>query len=807
MQSKKSWLERIKYYFNIRLFSPQQPLPIKPRYLLLPMVVVILLGLTLAMFADVIFTTQSIFLSHPSTDLCSQFIYWRLFGATQIKQGNLALWNPQVFSGTPFFAMFQSALLYPPNIVYLFFSLPKAINLDIAINIFLSGLFTYLWTSYRRLHPLSCLLVSILQMFCSTRFLHIYAGHLDGLASMTWAPLIFLSIDGLIIQDKIRNCKSWGWVLLGIFAVAMQGLAGHPQYFVYTAIAVGFYLGFNLISTPGRIRILGQVISMYIGAMALVAVQFLPGLLLAEESVRGGGVTYEYAAMFSFPPENLITLLAPKFFGNETTVPYWGRCYLWETVLFISVTGFFLALYGAMFGDKNKRRFLVMMTLILLLFSLGSNTFFFHFFYNWLPGLNRFRGPSKFIFQASLFITLLAGIGLDELIRNNRANRKVILGMLMSAVVLSTFALLIQVSAASDSAILWQKYINFVKNAQESYLPSQIYQNQDFIKITGSYAGNTLLIAAAICVVLAILFELRKYTSLTIILIVLLSISEIFVFARGARPTSTLPTLFDPELERLTRVKPGEFRLLNLINPNSAMYFGLNEIWGRQPLVLKRYAEFMAFTQEQPPDKVTSSVSFTKFSRLFSLLRCRYVYVSTGKQNRLLEFNAVLPRAFFVHEYSLIKDRNTIFSTLNNPEFDLTKVVILETLPNPPPKKSEQPGRIRIQDISTDEFIVEAELTSPAILVITDSYSKGWRANPLPGSAQSNYQLIPADYIIRAIPLAKGHHRIQVEYAPVAFRIGKWISIIALIFYLAILVLYCRKKVRLNSKIQAPNKF
>jgi len=173
MQGKKSWLERIKYHFNIRLFSPQQPLPIKPRYLLLPMVVVILLGLTLAMFADVIFTTQSIFLSHPSTDLCSQFIYWRLFGATQIKQGNLALWNPQVFSGTPFFAMFQSALLYPPNIVYLFFPLPKAINLDIAINIFLSGLFTFLWTSYRRLHPLSCLLVSILQMFCSTRFLHI----------------------------------------------------------------------------------------------------------------------------------------------------------------------------------------------------------------------------------------------------------------------------------------------------------------------------------------------------------------------------------------------------------------------------------------------------------------------------------------------------------------------------------------------------------------------------------------------------------------------------------------------------------
>jgi len=53
---------------------------------------------------------------------------------------------------------------------------------------------------------------------------------------------------------------------------------------------------------------------MYIGAMALVAVQFLPGLLLAEESVRGGGVAYEYAVMFSFPPVNLIILLALIFY-------------------------------------------------------------------------------------------------------------------------------------------------------------------------------------------------------------------------------------------------------------------------------------------------------------------------------------------------------------------------------------------------------------------------------------------------------------------------------------------------------------
>ena len=102
---------------------------------------VVLLAVTAGMFGDVLLDGGSRVLSHPRTDLRTQFVYWRDFGFGELRQGNLALWNPHIFSGAPFFGGFQSALLYPLNGVYLLLPLPQAINVGIALHVFLAGLF------------------------------------------------------------------------------------------------------------------------------------------------------------------------------------------------------------------------------------------------------------------------------------------------------------------------------------------------------------------------------------------------------------------------------------------------------------------------------------------------------------------------------------------------------------------------------------------------------------------------------------------------------------------------------------------
>ena len=171
-----------------------------------PHVLAIYFFLVLLMFADSISAGGSAILSSPNADIASQFIYWRDFGFSELKNGNLALWNPHLFSGTPFFGGFQAALLYPLNIVYLLLPLGiAAINAGIILHVLLLGFFMYLWASHKGFHPMSALLTGALMMFCGPHFLHIYAGHLPNLCAMTWVPLIFLSLDGVLKRPSLGS--------------------------------------------------------------------------------------------------------------------------------------------------------------------------------------------------------------------------------------------------------------------------------------------------------------------------------------------------------------------------------------------------------------------------------------------------------------------------------------------------------------------------------------------------------------------------------------------------------------------------
>src|ERR1700736_5406319 len=78
----------------------------------------LLLALTLAMFGDVLFVGSTRVVGHPITDLYLQFLPWRDFGFRELAKGNLALWNPHIFGGAPYFGAMQAALLYPPNCLF-----------------------------------------------------------------------------------------------------------------------------------------------------------------------------------------------------------------------------------------------------------------------------------------------------------------------------------------------------------------------------------------------------------------------------------------------------------------------------------------------------------------------------------------------------------------------------------------------------------------------------------------------------------------------------------------------------------------
>ena len=188
---------------------------------------------TLALLEGVLFAHPDQVLSDPRWDLNYYFLHWRYFGFHELQSGHLALWNPHTSSGAPFFGNFQSALLYPLNFLYLVLPLAAAINWTIALHVFLGGVFTFYWVRHRGLHSIACLLAGVMFMCCGPHFLQIQTGHLPNLATLIWAPLLFLAIDQQMDRPGLAP------VLLGMFAFAMAVMAGHPQYVFYLGVASG----------------------------------------------------------------------------------------------------------------------------------------------------------------------------------------------------------------------------------------------------------------------------------------------------------------------------------------------------------------------------------------------------------------------------------------------------------------------------------------------------------------------------------------------------------------------------------------
>lgn len=246
--------------------------------------------------------------------MTQDFIGWRQFAFGELRKGHLALWNPQMLCGAPFFGDFQSALLYPPNWLFMIFPVPLAVNTGIALHVFLMGYFTYLWIVQRGSQPHSALVAAFMAMFGGSYFLHIVPGHLPNLCSMVWIPLIFMAIDGYGKKQET------GWILLGASALAMQILSGHVQYAYYTAMVGGFYVILLLPRIEKKLLFLSGLFGMGLGAALLTAVQLGAGWDAAWDSLRGHRLPIDIVDIADMTPERLWCLLAPNFLGVGATI-------------------------------------------------------------------------------------------------------------------------------------------------------------------------------------------------------------------------------------------------------------------------------------------------------------------------------------------------------------------------------------------------------------------------------------------------------------------------------------------------------
>ncbi|MBI2753708.1 MAG: hypothetical protein HYX46_09390 [Betaproteobacteria bacterium] len=729
--------------------------------------------LTVAMFFDALIAPGTRVLGDAQTDLAHYFLQSRDFGFGELAKGNLALWNPHIFAGVPFFGGMQSALLYPPNLLFLALPLPLAANWSIALNVWLLGTFMYLWALRRGLHPFAAFVSAALLMFCAPHFLHVHGGHVTLLAAMTWTPLLFLAIDEWLVS------RSPVWCLFGMLAVGMQILAGSPQYVYFAAIAAGGYALLRLIEpVENRLEAAAGLLSLHAGGALLAAVQLLTGIQAAADTVRGQPLPFQFAASFGFPPENLVTLVAPGFFGDIVTQPYWGRWYLWEACAFIGVSGLALAAYGMATARMAGKWALLAVAAVALLLALGGYTPLFRVLFEWVPLFDKFRGTGKFIFPTALVLVLFAGYGLDRILRERAVPRRALWAAGTVTVVLCAGAAVVRMAD-------WGAVTGAVFATGESYADAARSADPRFISAAQAFASQGLLIAALTVAATGALAWWAGRDPRAAVLLGVLAVAEVFAFARMHRPTFDSAQIVIPQLRDFLVANPGDYRILNLPFSNRAISMRAFDAWGYDPFVTRRYAEFIAWSEGEDPALAIEYVTFRRFHRLLSMLRVRYVVmVKDGVMTIVPGAVPPLRRLELIGSHRVLGNRAEVLRAMEEPSFDPRKVVILDRQPEPAPAGGETAGRATIAREGTDFIEIDADLPNPSILLVTDAWAPGWRAVARDGSSGNRYELMPANYALRAVALGRGKHRLRLEYAPSAFRIGATVSALACMVWL-----------------------
>ncbi|MGH7740058.1 MAG: hypothetical protein ACREL1_07930 [bacterium] len=720
----------------------------------------VLSGAVLVVFGKFLVPGTHLILSQSGRDLDTQILWWRQFGFSELAKGHLALWTPSLFCGTPFFGYFQPALLYPPNWLFMVCPAPWTVNFLIAFHVFLAGWFTFLWIAKRGASALAALLSAFMVMFGASLFLRIVPGHLLNICAMPWTLLFLFAIEGY----RQAVVKKIGWILLGVFPVGMQVLSGQMQIFYYGVLFTGAYVLFSL-PEKGKIYFLASVGGMGLGGLLLGAVQILSGWDAARESLRGAGMSLDAAASTAMPVERLWCLLLPNFFGDWKN--YWGGGLYWEGAVYVGLTGFVLAWTG-MRGPGSQRKFFAGAFLLMALTAIGRRTFLFSFFFHVLPLFNHFRGVAKLDFFMTICLAALAALGWDEIGKNPSRLSGIAKTAGWGAGIFFALAFVVKAVAHAGGGRRYARYMPYAGGMIES-----------------------LLMAAGILLIISFLTWKSRQNSKFRYGLFALTLLELFSFALGNRPYfdySALKRKLEP-LRQVYQKDPGDYRVL-AGSYNYALGTGGLDIWGYDTSIPIRYARFIALTQSCNPNEFLKDSTLRRVTPAMGLVRLRYVFKDKGDHLTVKRLHFKTPPRFFLDDRWKVASQNQALVQDVQPGFDPLKEAWLESDPGISPEGGKLKSRVSLRDLSSDVIQIDAELSKPAILVLDENYSHGWKAVPLAGSVQKSYDVVPADGFLRAVPLNAGVHHFRLQYRPEAFVVGKWISIFSLGMFLFLIAFW-----------------
>jgi len=683
------------------------------------------------------------------TDPVRQQYPWRELVISSGRKFELPLWNPYNFAGTPLLANFQSGSFYIFNILFFVMPFEVAWSLVIFLGPLMGGIFMFVYLNNLRLSKWGSLLGSISFAFCGFFVAWMEWGTITHVA--LWLPLILLSIDKIASSIKypelnIKDKKLFMWIIVYLFSIVFSFFAGYLQTFFYLAIFSFIYFISRWWQYGKKRKILVLYILLNVLFLILTSVQWIPTLQLILLSARDIDViSFDNLGWF-VPWQHLIQFLAPDFFGNPTTLNYWGVWNYGELVGYIGIIPLILALFAMLYRRDKKTLFFGTFFFMSIIFSFP--TFFAKIPYILkIPFLSTAQ-PTRLLFIADFTLVVLSALGFDYLLKVKK-RIDIIYPLIFISIILTGFWIFIP-----------KEHLLIVRN--NLFLPTLLF-----------------VLSSILFFALITTQKKNKFTTIICIVIMTITVFDLLRFGWKFTPFAQKSYLF-PSTETLAFLQKnlGNFRIMTtdsrILPPNFSAIYRLQSIDGYDPLYLLRYGELIAASERKNAD-ITPPFGFNRIitphnyeSRIIDLLGVKYVLslsaLNSSKlakvfqegQTIIYENKNVMPRAFFVENIKLSKGKKESIKMLFDSSINLIKTAIVEN-GSEELSANWSAGSVSIIQYSANKIIIDTKNDSAGFLILTDTFYPTWKTS----IDNKQAKLYVADYNFRGVVVPAGKHRIE----------------------------------------------
>ena len=725
------------------------------------------------------------------------------------QTGETTLWTNAMFGGMPAYQISSpqngNKLSFIENISQLFFARPIGY-----FNTLMIG--SYLLFVLLGLNPWLSIIGAVAFGFSSNNLILYEAGHTNKLRTIAlFAPVIL----GTILT--FRKQYFVGGVAFAI-GMGLNIYAAHPQMTYYLGIVLGIYVLMEIVSgikqndwrhlaLSGGIFLAGLVLSLGASASKL-----LTTYEYAEDTMRGApilektsnaqaassseveGLEWGYAMQWSNGFLDLAAAMIPGVVGggsSETVSPssetgkflrargaavnkaplYWGALPFTSGPVYFGAIMCFLFFMGLSIVKGPVKWWIGIAVLITFLLSMGKNFEVFNrLIFEYFPMYSKFRAPSSILSVTALLVPLLGIIALSDLLQGKVAKPEAMKGLKIaggiSAFITLFFAFvgpsMFDFASVGDATYSQRGYdVSTFLADRKSLMRSDALRSFALIAISAgliwAYLQDKIKMIFVIAGIgLLTLFDLwsvgKRYLD-----------SDSFIskenYARNheLRPVDQQIKAQEPKGRGFYRVFDSS---INTFNSSSTSYHH-NTIGGYHAAKLQRFQ-----------DLVDNHISKNN-TKVLNMLNAKYFI---NQQQQVQTNPSALGTAWFVSNAQKVNSPNEEIAALSNFDPANTAIVLDSEFNNYIGDFSPQKGgSIELAEYAPNHLVYNSSANSEQLAVFSEIWygpDKGW--NAYIDETPTDY--IRANYLLRAMKVPTGQHKIEFKFEPKTFKTGETIS-------------------------------